>query len=288
MVNRIWQGHFGRGLVATANDFGRQGQAPTHPELLDWLACEFVDQGWSLKTMHRLIMLSDTYQRDSQFTSADNSRLDPDNFFLWRMNRRRLEAETIWDAIHAVAGDLNPKMGGRPVMPPLSKAEINALRDKATWVVPADATEANRRGIYILSRRNFMFPLFDKFDRPDPAASCPRREMTTVAPQALWLLNNDMALTQAAQLAGRLVREQGLNSDKWIQTAWRLALTREPSAQELHEAGDLMEKLVRVGKDEDWSQGLPKELAQLDHARAGALVKFCLTLFNLNEFEYVD
>src|SRR5262249_46767340 len=242
----------------------------------------------SLKTMHRLIMLSDSYQRNSRFISAQNSRVDPENLFLWRMNRRRLEAETIWDAVHSVAGNLNPKMGGRPVMPPLSKAEINALRDKATWVVPADATEANRRGVYILSRRNFMFPLFDKFDRPDPAASCPRREMTTVAPQALWLLNNEISLHQAAQLAARLVREQGLNPDRWVQTAWRLALTREPSAQESHEACDLMEKLARVGADENWSQEFPKELAQLDRSRAGALVKFCLTLFNLNEFEYVD
>jgi hypothetical protein len=219
MVNRIWQGHFGRGLVGTANDFGRQGQPPTHPELLDWLASEFVDQGWSLKTMHRLIMLSDTYQRDSSFTAVENSRVDPDNLFLWRMNRRRLEADTIWDTIHAVAGDLNPKMGGRPVMPPISKSEINALRDKTTWVVPADATETNRRGIYILSRRNFMFPLFDKFDRPDPAASCPRREMMTVAPQALWLLNNEVSLNQAVQMASRLIREQGLNPADWVRAA---------------------------------------------------------------------
>jgi cytochrome c553 len=288
IVNRIWQGHFGRGIVSTTNDFGRQGQLPTHPELLDWLAAEFVDQGWSLKSMHRLIMLSDAYQRDSRFRSAENSRLDPDNLDLWRMNRRRLEAETIWDSVHAVAGDLNLKMGGRPIMPPLSKSEMNALRDKATWVVPADSAEANRRAVYILSRRNFMFPLFDKFDRPDPAASCPRRDMTTVAPQALWLLNNEISLNQAVQMANRLVREQGVNPALWVQAAWRLALSREPSAEEAREAIGLMQALATTGSDESWSEGFPKELGGLNQNQAGALIKLCLTLFNLNEFEYID
>jgi len=288
MVNRIWQGHFGRGIVGTTNDFGRQGQLPTHPELLDWLASEFVDQGWCIKSMHRLMMLSDTYRRDSRFTSTENSRRDPDNLYLWRMNRRRLQAEAIWDSIHAVAGNLNLRMGGRPVMPPLSKSEISALRDKATWVVAADPAEANRRAIYVLSRRNFMFPLFDKFDRPDPAASCPRREMTTVAPQALWLLNNEVSLRQAIQLANRVVREQGINPEAWVQAAWRLTLARQPSVKESQEALDLMETLANRGTDENWADSLPKELARLNRGQAGALVKLCLTLFNLNEFVYID
>jgi hypothetical protein len=238
--------------------------------------------------MHRLMMLSETYQRDSRFTSSENSRLDPDNLYLWRMNRRRLEAEAIWDSIHAVAGDLNLKMGGRPIMPLLSKSEINALRNKATWVVPADPTEANRRGVYVLSRRNFMFPLFDKFDRPDPAASCPRREMTTVAPQALWLLNNEVSLRQAIQFANRLVKDQGRNPESWVQAAWRLALSRPPSAEEAREALNLMGTLVNAGTGESWADALPQELAGLDKGQAGALVKLCLTLFNLNEFAYID
>jgi hypothetical protein len=204
------------------------------------------------------------------------------------MNRRRLEAEAIWDSIHAVAGNLNLKMGGRPIMPQLSKSEINALRNKATWVVPADPTEANRRGVYVLSRRNFMFPLFNKFDRPDPAASCPRREMTTVAPQALWLLNNEISLRQAIQFANRLLQEQGRNPEAWVQAAWRLALTRQPSAEEAREALDLMGTLVDAGTGENWADGLPQELAGLDKGQAGALVKLCLTLFNLNEFAYID
>ena len=133
-----------------------------------------------------------------------------------------------------------------------------------------------------------MFPLFDKFDRPDPAASCPRREMTTVAPQALWLLNNEVSLNQAVQMASRLIREQGLNPADWVCAAWRLALAREPSTQESREARELMETLAKTGADENWADSLPKELGELDRVQAGALVKFCLTIFNLNEFEYVD
>ena len=211
MVNRIWQGHFGRGIVATANDFGRQGLPPSHPELLDWLATEFVRRGWSIKEMHRLIMLSNTYQSASKFVDAGNSKADPENQYLWRMNRRRLEAEAVWDSIHSAAGDLYLKVGGRPVMPPISASELSALRVLPEWVPPGDPREANRRGIYILIRRNFAFPLFDKFDAPDNSSSCPRRDETTVAPQALWTLNNQIPFREAERLAARLVRQAGDN-----------------------------------------------------------------------------
>ena len=137
MVNRVWQQHLGRGIVGTANDFGRQGQLPSHPQLLDWLATEFVEQGWSLKTMHRLIMSSYTYQMASRFSDADNLRLDPDNTYFWRANRRRLEAEALYDSIHAVSGTINLKMGGRPVMPALNQSELSPLRSKEQWSVNA-------------------------------------------------------------------------------------------------------------------------------------------------------
>src|SRR5437899_1917858 len=197
MVNRIWQGHFGRGIVASENDFGRQGQPPAHPELLDWLATEFVRQDWSIKAMHRLIMLSNTYQMTSRFVDSANSRIDPDNAYVWRMNRYRLEGEAIWDSMHSVAGDIYFKMGGRPVMPPLSKVELGALRNAKEWTTPADPREANRRGIYVTVRRNFSFPLFDRFDMPVNAESCPRRDVTTVAPQVLWTLNNQISFAEA-------------------------------------------------------------------------------------------
>jgi hypothetical protein len=288
MVNRVWQGHFGQGIVSTANDFGRQGQPPSHPELLDWLAAEFEEQGWSLKSLHRLIMLSEAYQRDSRFTSAENSKIDPTNVYLWRMNRQRLDAEAVWDSIHAVAGNLNLKMGGRPIMPPLSKSELTALRIKDVWVTPSDPTEGHRRGVYILSRRNFMFPLFDKFDRPDPAQSCPRRDMTTVAPQALWGLNNGMSYQQAQLFAARLVRENGLDPSSWIKAAWQIALARPPTTQELEESLNFMKGLASDSPAKSGGDALPKEFEKEDPAQMHALTELCLTILNLNEFEYID
>ncbi len=288
LVNRVWQGHFGQGIVSTANDFGRQGQRPSHPELLDWLASEFVEQDWSLKSLHRLIMLSDAYQRDSRFTSSDNSKIDPGNAYLWRMNRQRLEAEAVWDSVHAVAGNLNLKMGGRPIMPPLSKSELTALRIKDVWVTPSDPNEGLRRGVYILSRRNFMFPLFDKFDRPDSSASCPRRDMTTVAPQALWGLNNYMSYRQAQQFAARLVRDYGPNPSSWINAAWRIALARPPSAQEAEEALNFMQGLANEKAAKGTDDEHPKEFEDRDPAQMHALTELCLTVLNLNEFVFID
>jgi len=287
MVNRIWQGHFGRGIVATTNDFGRQGQPPTHPELLDWLAAEFVGQGWSIKSMHRLIMLSNTYQMSSRFSDDSNTSVDPENLHLWRMNRRRLEAEAIWDSMHATAGTLNLRMSGRPVMPPLSPSEMSALRVKSWWVTPADPSEANRRAVYILARRNFSFPMFDKFDRPDAATSCPRREMTTVAPQALWTLNNAVSQELAKQLAARVVKQHPEDSPAWIEAAWGIALARRPSAQESKEALALLEKLRGQARSK-LKADAPSEIASLEPALASGLVQLCLTIFNLNEFIFVD
>ena len=223
MVNRIWQWHFGQGIVDTPNDFGHQGQAPSHPELMDWMATEFVDQGWSVKSMHRLIMLSSAYQMSSRYADPTALRIDPENRLLWRMNRRRLEGEALWDSIHEVAGTLNPKMGGLPVAPPLTPDELTALGDKSHWPVPADPSQFNRRGVYILLRRNFAFPMFEAFDRPLNAISCPKREITTVAPQALWTLNNQTSLQQAMEFGARLVREKGDNPAAWVTRlgSWR-------------------------------------------------------------------
>ena len=293
MVNRIWQGHFGRGIVSTANDFGTQGDPPSHPELLNWLASEFVDRGWSIKVMHRLIMLSETYQRSSRFTSSKHRYVDPDNRYLWRMNRRRLEGEAIWDSIHSVAGTLNLRMGGRPSIPPLSTVELAPLRIKEHWVTPTDPAEGRRRGVYIMTRRNFTFPMFDKFDVPNSSISCARREVTTVAPQALWALNNDVTFRQAREFAARLVGQEGDNPSAWVEAAWRLALAREPSAEEKEEALELMRNLTLLetlaSKDQGQSgEPLPEALVQLEPRRAAALTQLCLTIFNLSEFVYID
>lgn len=203
MVNRIWYGHFGRGIVSSLNDFGQMGERPTHPELLDWLALHFMKQGWSIKEMHRTMMLSSTYQMDSREFANENTVIDPQNRFFWKMDRRRLEAEAIWDSIHAVAGTLNRKMGGRPVVPPLAPEE----GAPGYWTVSADPTEHTRRGLYILQRRNYRFPMFDVFDLPVNAVSAPARDVTTVAPQALWMLNNPTAIRQAKAFASRLTDE---------------------------------------------------------------------------------
>ena len=288
MVNRVWLWHFGQGIVDTPNDFGHQGQAPSHPELLDWLATEFVNQGWSIKSMHRLIMLSNTYQMSSQYSNPTALRLDPEDRLLWRMSRRRLEGEALWDSIHQVAGTLNPKMGGAPIAPPLTTDEIAALGDRSHWPVPADPSQYNRRGVYILLRRNFAFPMFEAFDRPLNAISCPKREITTVAPQALWTLNNQTSLQQAMHFAARLVREKGDNPEAWVAQAWRLALARPPTEKDRHQALQLMDSLKgHTARPEDWTD-MPDALTKIPLPSAAALVDLCLAVFNLNEFAFVD
>jgi hypothetical protein len=272
MVNRIWQGHFGRGIVASVNDFGLMGARPTHPELLDWLASEFMRQGWSVKQMHRVMMRSSTYQMDSVWQNEANYAIDPSNQHLWKMNRRRLEAESLWDAIHSVAGTINLKMGGRPVVPPLEKDE----GAPAYWMVSADPAEHNRRGLYILQRRNFRFPMFDVFDLPVNAVSAPARDVTTVAPQALWLMNNATVVRQSEAFAERLINEAAKSGDiaasapsALLERAWRLGVGRVPTDEERLEALQLTEE------------------AAPDSVKDG-LVALCRTIFNLQEFAYVD
>ena len=272
MVNRIWQWHFGRGLVATPNDFGAMGQEPTHPELLDWLATEFIERGWSIKDMHRLIMTSSSYQMSSQHISEKAVQADPENYLLWRMPRRRLEAEALWDAVHTAAGTINLKMGGRPVVPPLAEDEIASLRDTFRWPVSADPQEHTRRGLYILVLRNFRFPMFSVFDAPVSSVSCPTRDVTTVAPQALWSLNNRSVFSQAQAFASRVRKEAGTEAHDWIDRAWMIAFARHPTDRETREALSLMDTL-----------------SQTDTAApVDALAQLCLSLFNLNEFAFTD
>ncbi len=266
MVNRIWQGHFGRGIVATPNDFGRQGDPPSHPELLDWLATEFVARNWSVKAMHRVIMNSEAYRRSSDLLPP-NSEKDPDNHLLWGANRRRLDAEGVRDAILATAGTLNRKGGGPPVIPPLSDEEIGALEDASQWPASHDPAAAAQRSVYLYVKRGFRIPMLETFDMPDASFSSAHRDSTNVAPQALALLNNDFVYRQAQAFASRLSRE---SADPAVQAAsgWRLALGREPTPAEL-------QKAVAILSRGAFQPGQP-------------LLGFCLMLFNLNEFLYVD
>jgi hypothetical protein len=223
--------------------------------------------------MHRLILLSKTYRMSSVCSDVDALSKDPENKYLWRMNRRRLESESVWDSIHAVAGTLNLKAGGRPAVPQLSQDEASALASKWQWPVSADPSEQNRRGVYVLVRRNFPFPMFEVFDSPDTSISCPRREATNVPTQALWLLNNQAAFEQARAFAKKLIASAGPTPEKWIRDAWRSALGRPPSDLEQREAVSLIDELVRTHPEAPPSE---------------ALAKVCLSIFNLNEFAYVD
>ena len=290
MVNRIWQWHFGRGIVATPNDFGAMGAAATHPELLDWLATEFVRQGWSIKQMHRLIMKSATYQAASTFSSEIHLKTDPKNKYLWRMNRRRLEAEALWDTVHQTAGTLNPKMYGRPVVPPLAEDELAALREKWQWPVSGDPREHTRRGLYIMVRRNFRFPMFEVFDAPLTEVSCPQRDVTTVAPQALWTLNSGSVYRQARHLAELVLKTAQDNPEKWIEEVWFRMLGRPATGQEMAETLKLLSVLEQQGvkNPKQGATALPPHLAKIPAARAAAYIHTCLALFNHNEFSFVD
>jgi hypothetical protein len=261
MVNRIWQGHFGEGLVRTPNDFGRQGEAPTHPELLDWLAVEFVERGYSIKAMHRLIMLSNTYRMDSVATE-EALRRDPDNRLYTRMNRRRLDADSLRDTILATAGTLNLKMGGVGIIPPLSQEEIQAARMPHLWPAHPDPAEYNRRSIYLQMKRSLTLPILQIFDAPDSATSCARRDRSTVAPQALALMNSDFTAQQSTHFAARIRKLAGDDNQAVIATAWQLAFGRGPSPQERDTA--------------------------LTYLKANSLERFALLLLNMNEFLYVD
>jgi hypothetical protein len=286
IVNRVWQWHMGRGLVSTSNDFGHMGQPPSHPELLDWLATEFVAGGWSLKRLHRLIMTSETYRKASKFAPAENLVVDPENRLLWRFNRRRLEGEAVWDNIHATAGTINLQGGGPPVIPPLSDEELAALRYRERWVVSPDPSQHTRRGMYIVSYRNFRFPLFDVFDAPGNSVSSPGRDVSTVAMQSLWLLNNPTVWRQAQALAARVVRETGGRREAIPQRLWRITLGRSPTCLETQEAIALLDELEVEGQ-----RPIEHPLTPLDSLppqRAAAIVKLCMALYNHNEFLFID
>lgn len=286
MVNRIWQGHFGQGLVRTAGDFGRRGDSPIHRELLDWLACRFVDQGWSVKSMHRLIMLSDTYRRTSRFTTDRHRRRDPSNRYWWRMNPRRLERTAIWDAIHQVSGTLNLKTGGRPAIPPLAEVKGASSRMKARWPASEDPTEGRRRGVYLLTRRA---PSRFIHANADPASKgCPVKNAGNEEPPGFWELNRQGLYRQARNLASRLVREAGKDASRQIDLAWQLTLTRMPTEREKRQAMGLLEGAASRNGPATGTSPPRKELESLDPPVSDALIRFCRTLLNKEEFLRID
>ncbi|MFN0109860.1 MAG: DUF1553 domain-containing protein [Blastocatellia bacterium] len=265
MVNRLWQHHFGEGIVRTPSNFGKMGEAPSHPELLDWLALEFIEpkdgKSWSLKQMHRLMMTSQAYQTASDDIAA-NVALDPENRLFWRMPRVRLEAEIIRDAMLSVAGNLDRTLGG-PCVYPYIDPKLFQSSTKRTWPgKPDDDPTTWRRSLYVYSKRSIRYPLFETFDQPNLVNSCERRNRSTIAPQALLMMNNNFVLFEAQKFADRLRKEAGTDVRKQIERGYQLALGRAPSEFER-------------AKTIAFMQGTPNGLAE-----------FCQALFNLNEFVY--
>jgi Protein of unknown function (DUF1553) len=260
VVNRIWSHHFGRGIVATLDNFGKMGEPPTHPQLLDWLAVEFMDRGWSVKQLHRLIMTSEAYRMSSQFEDSASAAQDPNGLYLWRYPIQRLDAEIVRDAIMSVSGALDLTVGGPPVFPHIP-AEILASMSEGIWKRQEDGPQSWRRSVYVYRKRGLVFPMFEVFDLPDQNTTCGRRNVSTVPTQALTMLNDEFVLRQAKLFADRVKEAAPGDPARQIDLAYRIALSRSPREEEARLAADFLSK---------------RGLADFTHV-----------LLNLNEFLYV-
>ena len=286
MANRIWHYHFGRGIVPTPSDFGRMGDQPTHPELLDWLAAEFVSSGWSVKQMHRVIMGSAAYQQGSAHRD-DAYAKDPDNRQLWRYTPRRLDAETLRDSALAAAGLLNPASGGPSVFPPLPDG---MPAPRGGWSVSEDPSDHNRRSIYVFVRRNSPYPMLKALDLPDTHESCARREMTITAPQALTYINSNVTMGWAQAFAGRALSSSESDPADRVNRAYRLAFQRDAGGDEKDAAMTFLAKHSQVIGERDGEAEplalptfLPENMSEADGA---AFTDFAHSLLNSNEFVF--
>jgi hypothetical protein len=290
IANRMWHHHFGRGIVPTPNDFGKTGRPPTHPQLLDWLASELIENGWSLKHLHRTILLSRTWQQSS-IPEAEHQgvQVDPDNDLLWRQSLRRVEAEVIRDSMLAVSGRLNPEIGGRGFFPALS-AEVLSTQSRAGagWGT-SDDRQRSRRSVYIFAKRTLGVPMMEAFDTPVPDRPEPARQTTTIAPQALILLNSKFVDEQAAAFAGRLIGpgedSETASNAAICQRAIRLALARDATLGEVKVLSAFLDRSTaanRQSTDEGSSTTSETE------SRRAAVEQLARLVLNLNEFIYVD
>lgn len=265
MMNRIWQYHFGDGLVRTPSDFGLNGDRTVHPELLDWLATEFVARKWSIKAMHRLMLLSNTYQQATSHPAhAANSKIDPDNRLLWRANWLRIDAEALRDSLLAMSGKLQPSTGG-PSVYFQTTSELAKSFPQFRWLVSAEK-EQGYRSIYGFQRRSMMMPMLEVFDGANMSETCPRRQTTNVAPQALTLFNSAFVNEQSRHLAARIVEFAGPNADRQIDQAFRTILARPPSPEQAAQARGFLAR------------------SRPEHG----LAQFVTVLLNLNEFFYLE
>ncbi|MBX9787331.1 MAG: DUF1549 and DUF1553 domain-containing protein [Pirellulales bacterium] len=306
IANRLWQWHFGTGIVGSPSDFGVMGENPTHAALLDWMAVRLAADGWSLKKMHRLIVTSETYRSASAPHDAEwstdttaqaraafeqSSDADPQNRLWWRRNRVRQGGESIRDAMLATSDRLSARRGGPGVRPPLPP-EITVTLLKDQWNTSGDAEDHRRRSIYLFVRRNLRYPLFDVFDRPDTNATCPMRHESTTATQSLVLLNSAQSLDGARHLAGVVMSAAPHDVDQQIAGAYRRVFARAPDDTELQAALEFLQRQaaeLKAAGREPTSLALPDPLsATSDPHAAAALVDFCLALFNSSEAVYVD
>ncbi|AMV26701.1 hypothetical protein VT84_20040 [Gemmata sp. SH-PL17] len=344
MVNRVWQHHFGRGIVNTPNDFGTRGDKPTHPELLDWLACELANPSagqeplpnpspkkggasgidsagssvfgsappsfsgkgagglgssakptaWSLKHIHRLIVTSSTYRQST--TTAHGAKTDPDNKLLWKMSRRRLEAEAIRDSVLTASGALNRQVGGPSVKVPLEPEVYDLIftegEPDGLWPVTPDVKQHTRRSVYLFNKRNVRQPILEAFDQPDTLNACAVRPVSTFAPQALILMNSPFVHAQAKAMAVALITEVGTDTEKQLNALYRRTVGRVPSATERKLATEFLKDQTatirdRVRAKQDIGIDAASLPAGTDVARARSLADLCVVLFNTHEFVYI-
>ena len=266
MVNRVWHYHFGRGISGTPSDFGLMGERPTNLALLDQLTASFVSEGWSLKKLHKQIMLSSIWQQASA-NHAANAVKDPENKLWWKYPRHRLEGEAVRDSMLAVAGRLNAKMYGTPVFPPLPAGVVT----RGGWKVNTDPSDHDRRSVYVFVRRNTRYPMFDAFDMPDTHESCARRNMTINPAQSLELMNSRLVTQWSASFAERVRNDAGQTVDGMLDRAWKLAVQRTPSAAERTGAREFLDRQTKLTGNE-----------------TQAWADLCQTLLSTNEFLYVN
>lgn len=271
IVNRIWQHHFGRGIVRSTNDFGQLGTPPTRPELLDWLASEFIASGWRLKAMHKLIMTSSAYRMSAQ-SNPKCAQQDPNNDFFWRFDMRRLTAEEIRDTVLWITGKLNLKMGGPSVFPELPEEVLaTSSRPRSVWG-QSPPEEANRRSVYVKVKRSLLVPILNQYDQADTDSTCPVRFSTTVPTQSLTMLNGKFINDQALAFANKMRWEGGVTVEDRVRFGLRLVLCREPEPSEVQQALTFMQELQQ-------HEGVSSEVA---------LDRFALLALNLNEFIFLD
>ncbi len=294
-VNRVWDEYFGNGIVTTVSDFGKAGQKPTNPELLDYLADKFVKDGWDIKKLHREILLSSVYRQASDYRE-DVAKADPDNKLLAVFPRQRLEAEQVRDSLLVAAGKLEEQIGGPSVYPPLPKiikTNDGSFNGDPSWRTSKDVHDQNRRSLYVFTRRSLPYPILDSFNMASPQAAHSKREVTTTPLQALTLFNSEVIFDWSKSLAGRVINEAGAEESDRVDRLYQILFSRNATDEEkksLQAFLDDQEKVIRQkstnGKFEvNVPTGL-KDNAPIDPVRAAAFVDLVHVVANSNEFIY--